>query len=398
MSGYLKENKDKNGKIISFRIGAPRSKDTITGKYRYAFRTVKTDSIRIARKKLIELQAEINKGTYIEPGKQTLKEYLETWLKDIAFPNMTPHNYEGYEFNINKYIIPAVGNVTLSQLSSQHIQHVIATKQSEKHFRTAQYIYYAFNKSLNAAVKMGLLARNPVNGVEAPKVPEHEMQTMSQNDMHIFLEYARKGPYYALFYTDLFTGMRRSELLALQWKDVDLLLMQISVNRTIHVMRYGTYKGQVIYKQPKTAKSRRLISLSPSTCAVLQEHWEAQNKQRESLNLPILTENDLVLCNYDGTPYLPDGISHAWMKLARRTGLKGIRLHDARHTHASLMLKQGIHPKIVQERLGHTSIETTLDTYSHVAPGLQQMAAAKFDEIALSKESKLDKDLKEVAG
>jgi len=109
-----------------------------------------------------------------------------------------------------------------------------------------------------------------------------------------------------------------------------------------------------------------------------------QEKMRQSLG-QTLTDEDLVFCQIDGKPLLPDSITHAWIKLARRTGLKGIRLHDARHTHASLMLKQGIHPKIVQERLGHSSIQITLDTYSHVAPGLQQAAANHFDDIVLPK-------------
>jgi integrase len=112
---------------------------------------------------------------------------------------------------------------------------------------------------------------------------------------------------------------------------------------------------------------------------------ESQNKLRESLGYPALTDGDLVFCQYNGEPFLPNTVTHNWVKLIRRSGLKGIRLHDARHTHASLMLKQGIHPKIVQERLGHSSIQITLDTYSHVAPGLQQAAANNFDDILLNR-------------
>ena len=125
-----------------------------------------------------------------------------------------------------------------------------------------------------------------------------------------------------------------------------------------------------------------MIALSPTTTIVLREHQEAQQKLRDSLELTF-TNDDFVFCHYDGKPYLPDSITHSWYKLALRCGLQGIRLHDARHTHASLMLKQGVHPKIVQERLGHSSIQITLDTYSHVAPGLQEAAANKFDDIVM---------------
>jgi len=203
---------------------------------------------------------------------------------------------------------------------------------------------------------------------------------MNESDIHIFLELAKSTQYHALFYLALFTGMRRSELLALRWCDVDLLLCQLSVTRTIHQL----HSGEIIFQQTKTDKSRRMVSLSPSTAIVLREHREQQEKIRQSLGLT-LTDDDLIFCQIDGKPLLPDSITHAWMKLARRTGLKSIRLHDARHSHASLMLKQGVHPKIVQERLGHSSIQITLDTYSHVAPGLQQAAANRFDDIVLPK-------------
>jgi len=175
--------------------------------------------------------------------------------------------------------------------------------------------------------------------------------------------------------------MRRSELLALRWQDVDLLLLQVSINRSLHQVK----GGRTVIRQPKTEKSRRLIALTPSTASLLHEYRHSQNILRESLGYPKLTETDFVFCQHDGKPFLPNTITHNWIKLVRRAGLSGIRLHDARHTHASLMLKQGVHPKIVQERLGHSSIQITLDTYSHVAPGLQQKATETFDRIILPK-------------
>ena len=128
-----------------------------------------------------------------------------------------------------------------------------------------------------------------------------------------------------------------------------------------------------------------MIALSPSTIAVLQEHLEAQDKQRQALELPAISDSDLVFSHWDGSPLLPDSVTHAWMKLARKCGLKGVRLHDARHTHASLMLKQGVSPKIISERLGHAGISITLDLYAHTTRGMQQEAANKFDDIVLPK-------------
>ncbi len=122
-----------------------------------------------------------------------------------------------------------------------------------------------------------------------------------------------------------------------------------------------------------------MVALSPSAVSVLREHKEKQKLEQAMLGIP-LKDDDLVFCQFDGSPLLPNTVTHAWIKLVRRTGIKVIRFHDTRHSHASLMLKQGAHPKIVQERLDHASIQITLDTYSHVAPGLQEAAAARFDE------------------
>jgi integrase len=230
--------------------------------------------------------------------------------------------------------------------------------------------------ALENAVKWGLLSRNPADAVSSPHYQNPEWHTLSEDDINTLLEAAQKTPYYALFHLAIYTGMRRSELLALRWSDIDLLLCQLYVTRTLHQLS----NGEILYRAPKTAKGRRMIALSPSAVLVLRKHREKQALQRAMLGIP-LTDDDLVFSQLDGKPLRPDSITHAWIKLVRRTGLEGIRLHDARHSHASLMLKAGIHPKIVQERLGHASIQITLDTYSHVAPGLQEAAANRFDEL-----------------
>ncbi len=239
-------------------------------------------------------------------------------------------------------------------------------------------MHVTLHKALQNAVKLGMIVRNVDDAIELPKVKCHEMQTTNESDLHIFLEYARDTSYYALFYAAILTGMRRSELLALRWTGIDLLLCQISVNRTVHQLRNRT----IISGEPKTGKRKRMESLSPSTATILREHKEQQAQIRQSLGL-MLSDDDLVFSQLEGKPLLPDSITQAWRKLARRTELKGIRLHDARHTHISLMLKQGIHPKIVQERLGLASIHITLDIYSHVIPELQEAAANRFDDILL---------------
>lgn len=375
----------------SYRIKVPLGKDPATGKYTAYFETVRGGKA-LAEKRLRQLLTELDNGTFVKPGKTTVADYFESWLRDVAFPNMTPLTFEGYEYCVRKHIIPALGYLPIVDLKPQHLQRLysdVLTSSGNKSglsTRTVQYIHNTLHRALQNAIRIGVVARNVADAVEAPKVRPHEMRVMSEADIQIFLEHAQATPYYALFYLILFTGLRRSEALALRWCDCDLVLGQINVNQSVHKLWYGAYKGRTIFKTPKSKKGRRMISLSPSTAIVLREYRQAREEMLNELGVPI-DETDLVFCHVDGSPFLPDTITHAWMTLARRVGLKGISLHSARHTHATLMLKQGIHPKIVQERLGHASVQITLDTYSHVAPGLQEAAAARFDEIVLPKQS-----------
>jgi len=369
----------------SYRIKVSLGKDSVTGKYLSHYETVRGNK-KDAEKRLNELIHQHENGTFIKPGKVTLREYLKSWLADYCKPNLSPRTHELYSYICDKHIIPILGSILLVELKPQHLQRLYADKLSSGlSGRTVQIIHITLHKALKNAVKTGLLLRNVVDAVDSPKIQRREMRVMSETDLHIFLEYAKDTPYYALFYTSLFTGMRRAELLALRWSDVDLTLCQLSVTRSMQYVSHPDPQKRISFKEPKTSKSRRLIALSPSTAIALKEHEEKQNELRESLDYPVLSDNDLVFSHYDGSPLLPNSVTHAWIKLVRRCGLHGIRLHDARHTHASLLLKQGVHPKIVQERLGHGSIQITLDTYSHVAPGLQQAAANKFDDIILSK-------------
>jgi integrase len=221
------------------------------------------------------------------------------------------------------------------------------------------------------------MIRNPADAVSPPRSTREEIKTFDEEQLRTFLEAARETPYYTLFYTSLFTGLRRSELLGLRWEDVDLDLGGISVNRGLHQVG-----GKTFFRAPKSSKGRRQVALPPSVCLLLRQHCNSEEAQRTQLGFPQMRRGDLVFARADGTPIPPDILTHAWRKLARKLGFHGIRLHDARHTHATLLLKQGVHPKIVQERLGHATIATTLDTYSHVLPGPQEVAALRFDDLA----------------
>jgi integrase len=369
----------KNSYTIVLNLG----RDPSTGKSKQQWFSVKGTK-KDAEKRLSELLHQRDTGTFMKPGKTTLGDFLERWLKDYVWPNLAPRTAEGYETIIRRQLIPQLGHITLTQLKPEHLQKYYADRLANGRCDgkgglsplTVRHHHMTLHCALENAVRLGLLSRNPADAVSPPRYQRSEIHTLNEDDIHILLEAAKSTPYYALFHLALFTGMRRSELLALRWCDVDLLLCQVYVSRTLHRLR----DGSIIYGTPKTAKGRRMIALSPSAVLVLKEHKVQQEEHRAMMEIP-LKDDDLIFSHPDGKPLLPDTVSHAWVKLVKRVGLGGVRLHDARHSHASLMLKQGVHPKIVQERLGHASIQITLDTYSHVAPGLQEAAAARFDEL-----------------
>lgn len=357
----------------SIRVELPC--DPITGKRRQRRATVRGKKSE-AEIRLSEILHEIDNHSYIHPRKITLGQYLNQWVRDYAWPNLAPKTAQNYDHMINKHLLPSLGSIPLSDLQAESIQKYITDKlYSGLSPKTVRHHYVTLHTALAHAVKQRRLARNPCSGVTPPKQERTELKVLDEQGVHLLLDAAHSTKYYSIFYFLLYTGCRRSEALAIRWQDIDLTLCQVSINRSLHHLR----DGRIVFRQPKTSRSRRLIPLPPSAAIVLKQHKEDQRELQAGLEIP-LSDNDLVFCHPDGKPYLPDSVTNAWTQLVRRIGLAGVRLHDARHTHATLMMKQGTNPKVVQERLGHSSIAVTIDTYSHVVPGIQEAAALRFDE------------------
>ena len=377
MRGHIRK-RSKNSWAIVLSMG----RDPQTGKKKYQWQSVKGTK-KQAEKVLAGLLHRLDTGDFVKPTRRKVGDFLSQWLRDYAWANLSPRTAEGYECVINCHLIPELGSLPLPELTPQHIQQYYTDKLANGRrdgkgalsTGTVRHHHNVLHHALESAVKWGLLGRNPAHAATPPRPQRHEMRTLDEDDIHTLLEAAKKTPYYALFYTALYTGMRRSELLALRWSDVDLDLALVSVNRTLHQLQNGT----IVFRTPKTAKGRRMVDLPPSAAIVLREHRQQQEAIRTLMGIR-LESDDLIFSKPDGKPLIPGTVTHTWIKLVRRNGLGGIRLHDSRHSHATLMLKAGIHPKVVQERLGHASIQITLDTYSHTVPGLQRAAAARFDE------------------
>jgi integrase len=380
MRGHI-EKRFKSSYTIFLNLGY----DPASGKRKQKIISVKGTK-KDAEQRLAEEIRRIDTGTFINPEKTTLADYLNRWLNDYAWANLSPRTAEGYATVIKCHLIPKLGRLYLTQLTPTHIQNYYAEmlksgrqdKTGGLNPRTVRSHHMILHRALKSAKKAGLIFRNPADAdlVDLPRAPDYEMKPMDEDALNRFLETAKPTDYYTLFYLSLYTGMRRSEILALRWMDVDLIMCQVSVNRSLHVLR----DRSVVFRQPKTSKSRRTIALTPSTAILLRKYYDDRTALFAGFGKK-MEDSDLVFCHLDGSPLFPDTISNTWRKIAVKAGLKGVRLHDARHTHATLMLKQGVNIKVVQERLGHEKAQTTVDIYSHVLPGMQEKAACDFDNM-----------------
>jgi integrase len=237
---------------------------------------------------------------------------------------------------------------------------------------TVGYCHRLLRRALQDALRWGLIDRNPCDAVIPPRRAQHEMQVWTAAEVQQFLAFVADDRLAAMWRLCVVTGMRRGEIAGLRWVDVDLDAGRLAVRHT-RVLVYD--RAEV--SQPKTPRSRRVIALDRGTVEALRRHRGQQLDEREQL-AEVWIDSGYVFVREDGAPIDPDRISHLFAGLVVATGLPRIRLHDLRHTAASLAMATGVHPKVVSERLGHASVAFTLDVYSHLVPGMQEEAASQI--------------------
>ena len=379
MKGYLR----KRGRE-SWEITIDTGRDPSTGKRRRHFESVR-GSKKEAQQRLAELMVTIEQGTYIKQHRyMTLEAWLRQWLDGHALSNLAAKTRDSYTHELGNYIIPSLGNIRLSELRPHHIHRYIAKALTHGRrlragglsHRTVQYHYRILSKSLDDAIKMGLIMFNPCKGVSPPRPSRTNIPALGPDELNKLISAIKESSFYLYYYTLLLTGLRRSELLALKWNEVDLELATIYVSHSLHRLN----DGSIVIKEPKSAHSRRPVDLPVSLAKLLRKYKANQEMERLML-VGKLGGDDFVFSHPDGAPLNPNTVTHAFAKIIKRAGMPSIRLHDLRHIHATILLKAGVHPKVVQERLGHSSITTTLDIYSHTVPGLQKAAAERLDAL-----------------
>jgi integrase len=334
---------------------------------------------------MAELQVTSAAGTYIERSRQTVGEYLTAWVAGVAGSGQVrASTYTSYETSIRAHIVPRLGEIPLQQLTRNEVRALYDQLRAHGRVKgavgglsakTVHNIHLCLHRALSDALDDGLLKSNPADRAHRLPPDRPEMRTWSRDQLQAFLAAVEDTPMRALWRLAASTGMRRGEVLGLRWEDVDLDGGRLSVRQQLVRDRQT-----VAFGPPKTKAGRRSITLDPGTIAALYAHSHAQTANRLYWGAGYQPHN-LVFARPDGSPHDPDSISQQFLSLSSRARLPRIKLHELRHTHATLLLAAGTHPKVVQERLGHSSIVVTLDRYSHVIPNLQDEAAVKIGAI-----------------
>lgn len=356
--------------------------DPATGKRRTVTTRVKGKR-EVAERELRRLLRTIDTGEHVDPTRMTLTEWLKTWLAAVR-SEISPKSHERYTDIVEKLLIPALGNLAIIKLVPADIQKAYngwATggrrdrKSGGLAPRTRRHIHRILRSALTRAVEQQVIARNPTDPFRKrlPKIERRELLTLTTEQAVQLLEAIKHTRTYLPSLIALATGMRRGEILALRWKNVDLDGATVRVVESIEQTKVG-----LRFKAPKTEKTRAIAL----PAFLVDELRRLKAEQAEGLaRLGVRQDGQTLVCGQaDGRPLQPRSLTHEFRRLVARLGeLPRVRFHDLRHSHATQLLLAGVHPKVAQERLGHSTITTTLDLYSHVTDTMQNDAAARLD-------------------
>jgi integrase len=362
----------------SFELRYSVGSDPITGKRRTATATFRGGK-RDAEKELRRLLTTVDTGSHAEPNRLTVGQWLTEWLATVQ-QSVAPRTHQRYAQIVEHHLSPKLGGLPLDKLSPRHVQqaHTFWLIDDRRDGRpgvlraaSRRYNHIVLRAALQNAVKLGLISKNPCDALQLPK-PEHtEMSTLTPEQSEQLLEAA--GELRTAIMLGLSTGMRRGEILALQWRHVDLDGATVIVSGSVEQM-----KGSLRIKSPKSGKTRSIL-LPASAVAELRRMKIAQAESLLAIGVR-QSGKTFVCTRADGATLKPDALSQAFVRLVRSIPeFPLVRLHDLRHTNATAMLEAGVNPKVAQERLGHANVGITLDLYSHVSTEMQREAAAKID-------------------
>lgn len=378
MMNFDKLIKEKK-KGFYFRIDV--GKDPFTGKRKQAsfgpFRT-KTE----AKKELLKIKNQVDDGSYFKESTEDFSMFMERWFNTSYKRTVEITTAKSREYVIRNHIMKYFQHKKINEITTFDIDSFYVDKLDSGY--SGAYIrqmHNLLNQAFDQAVRWSLIKVNPVKNAKPPKVKSEEKITWTVDEVNRFLNLIKDSSMEIPYLLAIFTGMRRGEVLGLKWDDVDFENKKIRIKRSLC---FVSGKG-LIFKEPKTKKSKRQISISQHVVNVLKKHKQKQEFQKEKLGVQY-QDNNLIVCTDDGKPLDPRNLLRQFYRLIEEANVPRISFHDLRHTHATILMQQGENPKVVSERLGHSRVGITLDLYSHVSDDLQEQAAEKFEN-ALLKQS-----------
>jgi integrase len=335
---------------------------------------------RAAKRELTKRLRALDDGSYVEPTGETLAQFAKEWLAAIT-PTIRPSTHHSYERNLRLHVLSGLGEVPmvkvdgamLNALYGELLAHGRADGQGLSG-RSVRYIHSIVHRMFRDAMRWGRLVRNPTDAADPPRAAaarRRQIHTWPAETVAEFLDRSSStgDRYFPLWVVLASTGARRGEVLGLRWRDVDLEGGRAQIHQTVIAVHHEVHFGE-----PKTAKGRRSLSLDPGTVRVLRA-WRAKQGEEKMLLGPGYDDHDLVFAKVTGQPLHPERVSREFDRRVERWDLERITLHGLRHSWATTALAAGIHPRIVQERLGHATVAITLDLYSHTTATLHDQAA-----------------------
>jgi integrase len=371
MTGHVRRRGERSWEL-KYDVGADA---TGRRKTRYAsFKGTKRDA-EIELAKLVTASAQ---GEQVDPSKVTVAEFLDRWERDWATSNVSPKTLERYIELMRMHVRPRIGAVRLQKLKLADLSELYATLQREGRgpkrglaARTVGHVHRVLHGALARAVDWGVVQQNVASRVTPPRVPDQEVEILTADQVHAVLKTARGKPIFQIAALALASGMRRGELLATRWQDIDLDAAKITIARSLE----QTKAGGLRFKLPKTKHGRRTISLPLSAVTELKVHRRAQQELRLALGGGKLPTSALLFADIDGQPRKPNAVTKDWERIATAAGVAFANLHTLRHTHASHLIANGLDVLTISRRLGHSTPTITLAIYGHLFPQTDDRAA-----------------------
>jgi len=359
----------------SWTVVVELPRDPVTNKRRQKWVTI-IGTKKEAEKELARLINELETGFYTKPSKTTLSEYLTMWL-EITKGKVRETTWNEYQQRVNRWKSTEIAAIPLQKITPMDIELTLQNMKQDFNLNPARVkvLYVTAKEAFKKALLLNLISTNPFDAVDPPKVIQKEMKVWTKEEAAIFLKAIANHKYYALFYLALKSGARLGELMALQWKDIDFEKNKIQIKCTAAYLP----EGKFILQQPKTNSANRTIPVNDSVIDVLKKH--KKNNTEKALKLGFGYVPWVFWSKKTGRPPHVTGIGKAFAMLIKKAKVPAIRFHDLRHTHATFLLEASVHPKIVAERLGHSSIQITMDRYSHVLPNTQKEAVKAIEGI-----------------